>query len=154
MAASDSGLTHSRLFYINPDYASCWTLLPRSALNLLHALIVPITTDNSSFQAVNNTNIATYSVHSITHNLSLQRSFPCIADVQMPIFGSDFLQKFGLKVDVRQHHISDSVTHLKIQGVLTTISSSHISHCPKDCDDPYLTLLAVFQAVTQATTSD
>ena len=49
-------------------------------------------------------------------------------------------------VDVRRHRLSDSVTHLKVQGILADTPPSGISRCPTDPDDPYLSLVSEFPA--------
>ena len=51
-------------------------------------------------------------------------------------------------MDVRRHRLSDSVTHLKVQGILADTPPSGISRCPTDPDDPYLSLVSEFPAVT------
>ena len=55
--------------------------------------------------AVNDTPICTYGKQSLTVNLGLCQSFPwifIIADVQKPILNANFLQCFGLLVDMKQ----------------------------------------------------
>lgn len=72
-----------------------------------------------SFQAVNSTHIPTYGVRSLTLDLGLRRTFRwtfIVADVKKPILGADFLSKFSLLVDVRHCRLSDTTTHLKVQG--------------------------------------
>ena len=82
--------------------------------------------DGFQLQAVNNSSIATYGNQSLTVDLGLRRSFHwifVIADVKSPILGDDFLRQFGLLVDLRHSHLSDEGIHLKVQGILSTISS-------------------------------
>lgn len=161
VAASDAGLKPSRLFYVHDRLSKLRFLVDTGA----EVSIVPPTSSSShshhqghfSLRAVNGTNIATYGVCSLTLDLGLRRSFTwtfIVADVKQPILGADFLQNFGLTVDIRRHRLSDSVTHLKVQGVLTDTSSLGLSRCPKNSDDPYLSLLAEFSAVTQASSSN
>ena len=83
--------------------------------------------ENFSLQAVNNTNIATCGICSLSLNLGLRRTFRwvfIIADVKQPILGVDFLRHFGLLVDVRQNKISDSVTSLHVFGLSPSVPTS------------------------------
>ena len=161
MAASDAGLNPtSRLFYVR-DHSSGFRFLVDTGAEVS---IVPPSGDDRrnrhsqfNLQAINNTNITTYGVHSLTLDLGLRRTFRwtfIIADVPKPILGADFLQNFNLLVDVRHHRLADSVTHLKVQGILADTPPSGISRCPKDPNNPYLALLADFPGVTQASFSD
>ena len=161
MAASDAGLNPSRLFYVRDRLSGLQFLVDTGAEV---SIVPPSRTDRTncqgqqfSLQAVNSTNIATYGVRSLTLDLGLRRTFHwtfIIADIKKPILGVDFLQNFGLLVDVRRHRLSDSVTHLKVQGILADTPPSGISRCPTDPDDPYLSLVSEFPAVTQASSSD
>ena len=101
---------------------------------------------------VNDTPICTYGKCSLTLNLGLRQSLPwifVIADVQQPILGAGFLRHFGLLVDMQLCRLIDSHTHLHIQGVLSTGSLPSPSICPKDTNNPYLTLLSDFPTLTQ-----
>ena len=75
--------------------------------------------EHSYLQVVNGTNIATYGIRSLTLDLGLRRSFRwtfIIANVKYPILGADTLQKFGLLVDIRHHHLSHSSTAELVYG--------------------------------------
>ena len=77
---------------------------------------------NFTLQAVNNTSITTYSSLSLTLNLGLCKTF-CwifiIADVQHPILDADFLRNYSLLVDMSHNRLLDSLTQLKVQGIVT-----------------------------------
>ena len=93
----------------------------------------------------------------LTLNLGLRRSFPwsfIIAKVQKPIVGADFLQHFGLLVDMRRCQLSDTATHLHIQGILTQDASPSPHVLPKGSDNPYLALLSEFPALTAVCSPD
>ena len=84
--------------------------------------------------AINNTPISTYGKQSLTLGLGLCQSFLwvfIVADVQKPILGADFLRHSGILVDMRQHRLVDTATHLYIQGILSSHSSPSPSVCPK-----------------------
>ena len=107
--------------------------------------------------AVNDTPITTYGKHSLTLNLGLRRNFQWIflvADVQKPIIGADFLRHFALLVDMRQHQLTDTSTHLCIQGIVTQDPSPSPVFTPKNTGDPYLTLLSQFPTLTQVCSPD
>ena len=113
--------------------------------------------DKLTLMAVNETPIRTYGKRSLTLNLGLRRSLPwifIIADVQKPILGADFLRHFGLLVDMQHSQLIDAHTHLHIQGILSTDPSPSPSICPKDVNNPYLSLLSEFPALTQVCSPD
>ena len=79
-----------------------------------------------TLQAVNNTTITTYGRRSLTLDLGLRRTFRwifIIADVQNPILGADFLRNYSLLVDVSHNRLLDSLTQLKVQGIVSQESS-------------------------------
>ena len=57
-------------------------------------------------------------------------------------------------VDMHNHKLVDTSTHLSIQVILSSDASPHTSLCPKDNSNPYLNLLAEFPSLTQVTTPD
>ncbi len=64
----------------------------------------------------------TYGTRSLTLDLGLRRTFRwvfIIANVKKPILGADFIHNFGLLVDVRHNRLSDTVTQLKVQGIVS-----------------------------------
>ena len=80
-------------------------------------------TDPRTLTAVNNTSIRTYGQRSLTLNLGLRRALPwifIIADVQKPIIGTDFLCHYELTVDMHKHKLTDTNTHLQVQGILSS----------------------------------
>ena len=66
-------------------------------------------------QAANGSNISTYGTHTLTLDLGLRRSLHwrfVIANVSVPIIGSDFLAHFGLMPDCKNCLLIDNVTGL------------------------------------------
>ncbi len=107
-ATSAAGPTPSRLFYVS-DRSTGMRFLVDTGAQV--SVVPPARTDRRnrqghfSLQAVNNTDIATYGVLSLSLDLGLRRTFRwvfVIADVKQPILGTDFLCHFGLLVDVRR----------------------------------------------------
>ena len=109
-----------------------------------------------SLQGVDGSHIATYGVRSLTLNIGLRRTFRwvfVIANVKQAILGADFLQHFGLVVDMWRRTLSDSTTHLRVDG-LPSSAPSGLSHVQQDSSNPFLSLLSEFPALTQACTAE
>ena len=77
-----------------------------------------------------------------------------IADVQKPIIGADFLRHYELSVDMHKHKLTDTNTHLQVQGILSSGASLSPTLFPKDSNNTYLNMLAEFPALTQISPSD
>ncbi len=79
-----------------------------------------------------------------------------IANVKQAILGADFLQHFGLVVDIGRRTLSDSTTHLRVDGLLFDPpgASPGLSQVQQDPSNPYLSLLSEFPALTQACAAD
>ena len=85
-----------------------------------------------------------------------RRPFPwvfIVAGVQRPILGADFLQHFGLLVDMKRRQLLDTTTQLHVQGIQTSDLSPSPSLRLKDANDPYNKLLSEFPCLTQACSS-
>ena len=94
--------------------------------------------DILTLMAVNNTPITTYGKRSLTLNLGLHRNFQWIflvVDIQKPIIGADFLRHFALLGDMRQHQLTDTSTHLCIQGIVMQDPSPSPVFTPKNTGD-------------------
>jgi len=103
-------------------------------------------------QAVTNSTISTYGNQLLMLDLGLRRSFRwifVIADVQTPILGADFLQHFGLLVDVRHTCLLDEVTKLKVQGILSATSLPSPSVLPKQSLNEFHAILLEFSELLQ-----
>ena len=106
---------------------------------------------------MNNTPICTYGKRFLNLNLGLRCSLPwifVIAEVQKPIIGADFLQHFGLLVNMRKQQLTDDYTHIHVHDILSMDSSPSQSFYPKNHDNPYLTLLSEFPTLTQISLLD
>ena len=110
------------------------------------------THDNFQLQAVNNSPITTYGNQSLTLDLGLRRTFRwifVIADVQSPILGADFLRHFGLLVDLRHSRLFDGITQLKVQGIVSTITSPSPSLLPIQPQTDFHAILSEFPELLQ-----
>ena len=94
----------------------------------------------------------TFGTRSLTLNLGLRRAFRwifTIANVKIPILGADFLQHFGLLVDMRQHRLLDMLTQLKVQGIVTHLSSPSPTFLPSRPTNEYEAILSEFPSLTR-----
>ena len=159
-ATSVSGLAQSRLFHDSDttsgtrflvDTGSEVSVIPPSHTERKHKQ------DNFTVQAVNSTTISTYGTCSLTLDLDLRRTFQwifCIADVQRPIIGADFLRNFGLGVDMRNRKLTDPPTQLCIQGILAHDPLPSPTILPKVSGNRFLDILSEFPTVTQECSPD
>ena len=127
MATSAPGNANSRLFFIHDRTLNTRFLVDTGA----EVSVCPPSrfdrhrkSSNLTLQAANDTSICTYSTKLIALNLGLRRSFKwvfIIADVQYPIIGIDFLQCHKLLVDVHNKRLLDTVTHLKVNILASSL---------------------------------
>ena len=113
--------------------------------------------EHSGLQAVNGTPIATYGSRSLTLDLGLRRTFRwvfTIADIQSPILGADFLRNYCLLVDMRRHRLSDTLTQLNVQGIVSQVSSPSPTFLGTKIQSEYDAILADFPAVTRPCNSE
>ncbi|CAA9993708.1 unnamed protein product, partial [Nesidiocoris tenuis] len=98
--------------------------------------------------AANETPIKTYGQRLLNLDLGLRRIFPFVftlADVSRPIIGADFLQHFGLLVDIKCQRLLDRVTTLTSQGTVTSRITPSISTTHSDIPPAIAELLAKYQ---------
>ena len=108
--------------------------------------------DDFKLAAVNGSAIATYGKRSLTLNLGLRRTFRwifIIANVRKPILGADFLQHFGLLVDLQRSQLVDSHTQVNVQCLHALDSSPTPSLVTHVSYDDYRPLLAEFPEITK-----
>ncbi|BES97091.1 multicellular organismal development [Nesidiocoris tenuis] len=92
-------------------------------------------TSSFTLYAANETPIKTYGQRLLNLDLGLRRIFPFVftlADVSRPIIGADFLQHFGLLVDIKCQRLLDRVTTLTSQGTVTSRITPSISTTHSD----------------------
>lgn len=105
--------------------------------------------------AVNGSKIATYGTRRLTLNLDLRRDFSwnfVIADIQNPIIGADFLERFGLLIDIRNRRLIDNTTSLTTRGQVKCISTIGLSTISSDM--PFFELLKEFPDITKPCIND
>ena len=113
--------------------------------------------ESFSLISANGSKITTYGTRSLTLSLGLRRTFRwslIVADVKQPILSADFLQHFGLTVDMGHSRLLDSTTQLKVQGITTSHTSPQPSTLTKHPTNEFLSLLSRFPTVTQTSLTD
>ena len=152
-AADVTGPHPCHLFYVTDRNLSLRFLVDTGA----QVSVVPPThntkpsSNTLTLQAVNGTTIRTYGTRSLTLNLGLRRTFGWIfivADVANPILGADFLQHFGLVVDMNRRRLIDSITNLKVQGIQAISTSPSPSLLPQSSSSPFDTILLEYPTIT------
>ena len=103
-------------------------------------------------QATNNSPIATYGSQVLKLDLGLCKTISwifVIADVQCAILEVDYLQHFGLLVDLRNTHLSDGLTQLKVQGIVCSMSLPSPSLLPSQPQTEFHAILSEFPELVQ-----
>lgn len=119
-AATDASLGFSRLFVTDKKTGNRFLLDSGAAVSCWPKSLVPnCKPTDLVLYAANNSKIQTYGTKTFNLDFGLRREFIwkfLIADVQHPIIGADFLEKFGLLIDVRNRQLVDSITSLNTKG--------------------------------------
>ena len=126
------------------------------ALSLPLSSIVNSHPTNSLTQ-VNDTPIQTFGKQSLTLSLGLQCPLPCvfiIADIPRPILGADFLHHYDLFIDIKRRQLLDTITQLRVQGILSNDTSLSSAIRSKDIGNPYNKLLHEYPGLTQVYPQD
>ena len=154
VATGVAGPSLSRLFYLT-DKSNALHFLVDTGAEV--SMIPPNVKDFNhpstlTLQAVNNSAIPTFGTRSLTLNLGFHRPFHwvfVIAKVHTPILGADFLRHYGLLVDMRGHRLVDSLTNLRVQGVLSNESSLSPSLLPRKTASRFDSILRDFPTIVQ-----
>ena len=105
---------------------------------------------NFSLNAANNSTIKTYGFLALNLNLGLRRDFLwrfIIADVAVPILGSDFLAHYNLLPDCRYKRLIDASTGLKATGSLRLSTQCSVKTIM--ADNKYADILSEFPDLTR-----
>lgn len=120
MATSDTGPNTSRLFV--KDKVSGYTLLVDTGAVVSVLPFKPKARQKPTpfkLFAANNTEIPTFGTKLFTIDIGLRRKFSwpfILAPVSQAILGADFLQKFGILVDIQGSRLIDKMTTASING--------------------------------------
>ena len=155
MATGVTGLLPSRLFYIM-DKSSSYRFLIDTGAEI--SVIPPSHSDRKYRQegcnllAVNGSTIATYGKRSLTLDMGLRRTFRwvfIIANVQSPILGADFLRQYSLSVDMKHCRLVDALTQLRVQGILSQVSSPSPTVCHPQPPNTFTAIMTEYPTVLQ-----
>ena len=126
MSTSTPGLPPSCLFFVTDRHSGLCFLVDRGAevsvLSVSRLSHLPPPTGHS-LQAVNKIQHRDIWCRVLHPLLGLRRAFRCvflIADAQHAILRADVLHYFKLLVNVTNHRLVDSITQLRVNGVLTS----------------------------------
>lgn len=138
--ATDSSVSNNcRLFVY--DRKSMRSFLVDTGAEI--SVVPPLNKENKptffKLYAANNTKINTYGNVQLSLDLGLRREFVfqfVVADVSKPILGANFLNQFGLLVDVSRRKLVDSITKLETISSLTKTPSLQLSIVSSSDTDP------------------
>lgn len=156
-AADEIGAPNTSRLFITDKISNITFLIDTGA----DVSIIPATTNSKSratvsseheysLYAANGTKINTFGQKNLTLNLGLRRPFKwpfIVANVTRAIIGADFLEYFGLLVDLKQRKLIDSQTKLSTIANVTRTSDVRISTI--NTNDPYAALLYEFIDITR-----
>ncbi|XP_052128575.1 uncharacterized protein K02A2.6-like [Frankliniella occidentalis] len=105
-----------------------------------------------ALKAANDSTIATYGTLHVSPDLGLQRKFSwnfLVADVNMPILGSDFLAYYGLLPDCRNKRLIDSTTGRSVAGENNSVHQLSVRVASVPQSSPFSNILAEFPELTK-----
>lgn len=144
----------SRLLVLDKDSGLRFLVDTGADISLLPRNRISKAKQPSNFHlfAANGSRINTYGSKILTLNLGLRRVFKwefCIADVQKPILGADFLKHYALLVDIRNRRLVDNITQMKINGIVSQVPFGSINIIIPQ--SKYHELLTKFPVLTKPT---
>ena len=152
---SIAGHTQSRLVYILDRASSGLKFLIDTGVevNVVPRLHTHRKTQKGpSLQAINNTSIPTHGTCLLTLNLGLRHTFKwvfIIADTFKAILSADFFEALWFSVDMQLHCLLDPLTHLKVQGIASLVTSSLVlSLLSRQPKSDYQRILMDFPTIT------
>ena len=111
-----------------------------------------VSATNIQLQAVNKSPIKTFGQRSFTLDLGLRRVFRWIfvvTDIPTPILGADFLDNYGLLVDIKHRRLIDTTTTLTVQGVGTYTGIISPVYVKQDTSERFHSLLREYPDITR-----
>lgn len=155
-SSSDRCSTTNRLFIYDPeirknfliDTGADISVIPHSNVNTKKQ------PQNYKLFAANGSSINTYGDTILSPTLGLRRTFNwkfIIADVKHPIIGADFLQYYGLIVDIKKKKLVDNTTGLN--SSCSVINTDFVEIKTMDSSHIYHDLLRRFPEITNPSTT-
>lgn len=106
--------------------------------------------DKLQLFAANNSRIFTYGHKLLNVDLGLRRDFNwkfLIATVPIPILGADFLEHFGLLIDLKRRKLIDNITNLSLKGIAANSNTFSVKLISGD--SPYYKILTEYPDLTK-----
>lgn len=152
LTAADDGRSHSRLFVVDQnsgfrflvDSGASVSCFPKSLTNFSRK-------QELLLFAANGSEIATFGKKSMDLNFGLRRNFSwtfIVADITQPIIGIDFLERYGLLIDVKNRLLIDRETSCQTKGLLCSGPSSGLTLISESSE--YHSLLKKFPELLNA----
>lgn len=154
--ASDRSPTTNRLFIYDPKLQKRFLIDTGADISVLPLSNQKLKSNPENYKlfAANGTPINTYGDSILSPTLGLRRTFSwkfIVADVNYPIIGADFLQNYGLLVDLKQKKLIDNSTGLNSSFIIN--KSDQIQIKTMDNTLPYHDLIARFPNITNPSTT-
>ena len=127
-----AGLSHHCLFHITDTISNYHFLIGTGTeVSILPATSAEHRQQQADFNlvAVNGGSIPSFGKHSLTLNMGSRRTFRylfqvfAIANVHIPIIRANFLYHYSQLMDMTNSQLVDSVTQLRVQGILRQVES-------------------------------
>ena len=150
-AADDPGQKTSRLFIKDRSTYYCYLVDTGADVSVIPAMARDRRKHSShSLYAANGSEIRTHGTKLLSVDLGLRRAFTwpfIIAEVDKPIIGADFLEHYGLMVDLKQKKLRDPLTTLATEGDLRKCKTPSVSTIGSNWE--YEALLVEFKDITK-----
>ena len=108
--------------------------------------------DKLTLQAVNKYVIKTYNQKWMTLDFGLKREFGwffVIADIDKSILGVDFIDYFGLLIDIKRRCLRDPLTNLSSTGIIHKMFAPCPTVANFSCDSRFIELIKGFPDIVK-----
>ncbi|KMQ86124.1 gag-pol polyprotein, partial [Lasius niger] len=151
--ANDNGPHNNRLIVFDKSSGLNFLIDTGADVSLIpKELVSKAQVSSFKLYAANGTKINTYGSKTLILNFGLRRVFKwkfCVANLQKPILGADFLSHYIILVDIKNKRLLNSVTGLSFKGKLSKVN--HLTVCTTFPDSPFHKILAEFPELTRFT---
>ena len=160
VATSAAGQQTGRLRYVTDrESRLCFLVDIGSALSIIPSSKAERKNRQDTFGLLvaNNSPIVTYGTRLLMLNLGLRRTFRwvfMIANGRNPILGADFLNHYGLVVDMCRGRLLDTRSRLSVQSVISSSPSPSPTLLPKKLSNDFTAIMAKFPPITQPCSKD
>ena len=153
LATTDKGLQSCRLSVTDRKSGFRFLIDSGATVSVLPKPNTKCEPKDVVLHAANGTRIHTYGFKTLKLDLGLRREFVwtfLLADVSRPIIGADFIENFGLLIDLKNRRLIDSLTNIANIGAIEAEQLLGITTIKESSQ--YHTLLAKFPNITNPAT--